>query len=72
MFVLLYKLIPLVALDNRDFAYLLLSNKRRDNSISSRAFHGKKRTSSVADFPKKNEFQKMGYLPVPERSLLFI
>jgi len=26
MFVLLYKLIPLVALDNRDFVYWILSN----------------------------------------------
>ncbi|MGB9940374.1 hypothetical protein [Methanosarcina sp.] len=58
MFVLLYKLIPLVALDNRDFAYLLLSNKRRDNSILSRAFHGKKRTPSVADFPKNMSSKK--------------
>lgn len=33
MFVLLYKLIPLVPLDNKGFTYLLLSNKSGINSF---------------------------------------
>jgi len=33
MFVLLYKLILLVALDNRDFAYWLISNKNGINQF---------------------------------------
>ncbi len=58
MFVLLYKLIPLVALGNRGFAYRLFSNKSLDKSASFQPFYGKMRTLSVVDFSKKNGLQK--------------
>jgi hypothetical protein len=58
MFVLLYKLIPLVALVNRGFVYWLFSSKSLDKSTSFQPFYGKIRTLLVVDFSIKNGLQK--------------
>jgi hypothetical protein len=70
MFVLLYKLIPLAVLDNRDFVYCLILNKSMINQFYL-DYLIEKYLLSVTDFSKMS-CKRIDYWSVPECDFFLI